>query len=1790
MKITKFLFVFVLLLFFNQVKAQVSITLQVDSHPTPRISDWVNRDELAILEVTNSDPQLEGNPYIIKVEMYLDGDMVLETDNSVPQRNIILGTETFLADEVIPYNAIQFHNNSFRNHVLQTGLLPGGEYQFCVRLLDLDGNIISTPTGICLPMIITEYQRPELINPIDNDTIHSQLVPTINFQWTPMSPLPPAEEGVQYNLVVKEVQDGQSPSQAFQVNYAIFEEDVDGGAVSFPWPTDLDAPSETTQYVWSVKPITSDSEAMPYFTGSNGFVPYETFVITPADDIEIDACDCSDQPNTEPDDLVITQPEPLLHPRKLVISDVLAFKSYLINCNNDLSTITHQVNVEIEWDDDHTDSITNNGPFEHEYAETDEIPSEVCVHYSIEPKPGYNGGQCEKTFCATVPTSVLNTNVGNIPTGNIVANDTIYAGHNGEFAVVTDSLSVNNNKYSGKGSVFINFLQARMAVRFEGITVDTDKKLLTGAIVADVYDAPAPQYPKDWALEVVANNPTVNNVTNNVANWGNQQVNNVIDWTNSTSGKVVNWVNNTTGTNVNTPTIDPNNPIPNGPLNENTDPVKVPLGVNMPNNDQLAITEMIFLHDKSQFNLVAAKNTPPSWGNPIQLVGFEAHHVQFHPTHIVTPPERIDLVEDVSVGSLSNKFTFTFKAPDSNNSGCYIEWNENGFSEFGVEIESSFDRMVLIPSPDDGTSRSHATLSAVGTSWNDMILTGMLEKSIIPDSNGMTIKADSISYDMSDVMNPTSISFPQNYNGETTNLFRGFFMKNLTLEMPDTWQSASNPVEAVIHDMIVDDTGLTLFAEVNNIAQFPNANVADLAASIDSLKVNIISNSFVNASLKGRIALPVSKTDSVQNPLQYIALYQTGTTASDPDYFQLTIEPTGPIHAHLLKGDMNIDPTSNIIAYVDRMKRTFQSTLNGNFVWDDVTLGPAKHVNFDINFQGLEMNYNSTYANNKFQFNAGSWSFASPQKFLANFPVTIDNIEFNEMPASGNQLLHGKLNFDVIFNLSQDIGGQSTMGVEVGVDENAGGSGAGKFSPHYIGTSVDDISVYAHLSAVTVDGSLSLRNNDPVYGNGFKGTLSAVFKTPQVSIDALAEFGNTSYQYNSTYRYWRVEAAAKFIPGIPFLPGVAFYGFGGGAYNNMESSLVPASGNTPASYTFAPHKGNLGFKVLATVGSTPKVESFNADVGLNGQFSSSQGLINIGFTGDFYVGAPLMPPSKRNDAQIKGSLLADYNFPDKHFYFNSSVDVNKPSAVVANNQSIVLDINGKTNKWYFKFGEPDNVNAATIFGLNLYEYLMFGNDVHAPANGFTQDFIQRYQSHIGHTPGIPGGTGVDGNSATGRGFALGLGVKFDKDVEKNIISGYKVHASLAAGAEVNLSMMEYSGYNCANPSQRIGFNGWRARGSLGFYVNGAASVTKNSNSWNIASVKVGGWVDAKFPRPTYVTGAVDGDVKIGHFTTKIHTLGDCSICHHAYHFGRKENGTDMHWGSHTSCVHLQDHYLLNTTFHKDFEWAPNGNYCGKNDNNSSPDAGPAAVQQDAAADQEQNLIKYIHPGMQYNFPTTMPIAVKYGLPLNTPFDVTEQQSDGSVITRTFKLMRTINFQEKDPNNSSFNMALSVESSNTVGEYLYVLGQVQHTQISANAPVFPSNNTNQNNNAGAQNQPVQQMGRATLTNFPPPPPPSEYDNLPPETPPVVNTLQENVTYRLTVTATLKEYKNNQWVNALKSDNSIVRQTVTKTFRTGPMQIITVSASRNSSNPGGAGGVRTPQRATPPPTTQPVRRNR
>ncbi|MBK7034487.1 MAG: hypothetical protein IPH49_14765 [Ignavibacteria bacterium] len=85
-----------------------------------------------------------------------------------------------------------------------------------------------------------------------------------------------------------------------------------------------------------------------------------------------------------------------------------------------------------------------------------------------------------------------------------------------------------------------------------------------------------------------------------------------------------------------------------------------------------------------------------------------------------------------------------------------------------------------------------------------------------------------------------------------------------------------------------------------------------------------------------------------------------------------------------------------------------------------------------------------------------------------------------------------------------------------------------------------------------MSGELNFYNEDPTWGNGFAASIKAKFKALQLQIDAAGRFGSKVDNTNNRFRYWYVDAKAILPPpGIVFLPGYAFYGFGATAWQRV---------------------------------------------------------------------------------------------------------------------------------------------------------------------------------------------------------------------------------------------------------------------------------------------------------------------------------------------------------------------------------------------------------------------------------------------------------------------------------------------------------------------------------------------------------------------------------------------------------------------------------------------------------------
>jgi hypothetical protein len=1348
-------------------------------------------------------------------------------------------------------------------------------------------------------------------------------------------------------------------------------------------------------------------------------------------------------------------------------------------------------------------------------------------------------------------------------------NSKIYAVTNGEFEITNDQSPdglysfTPGQAFSGTGTAYLPFMASTVAVEFENIKVNQQAHLTEGKIIVK-HNASSPTYPRDWLLG------SIGTQVSNTVSFDHSQVKDLMDWADDQTNTVPSL--EFLGTNSLQPA---NNPAISTPFILELDP----------NNDsRFAITEMVFLPTKSEFNAVVALDVPPEW-NSTEQIGFISKGVDFHLNDIVGNANKAEIVDDILIGNANNKIAFRFKkATGNNHPGCYIQWNENGFQQYGIELETQFTRTWFKPVPDDGTSKSKATFIGVTPNWDDVVLEGNLEKSEIVAGHGMIVEGTDISLDMSDSSNPSSISFSTDYsslpNTQTDNLWRGFFTKNISVGLPREIQNnQGTPVTVSVDQLLIDNQGITMKLSANDIIEWPRANISDLNGSLDSVSANILAGTLINYEVEGKITIPAASADSIQNPLQYTGYYipanQVANSTVIPDSLNLTpnhrvlfltISPTGTIYSDLLKAKIELDPASEFYALKSDSLKYFNMNLQGKLKYENInlvnrnetystsnttsnatgsttvntssTINDHLTIDLEVNFEDLGFKYDSSKPTEKLTFSPPTWSLASPQKKIHDFPISINNIEYESLPIVDDEDLHGQINFDVITNLSSNIGATTGLGLEFEIKNDT--LDDKRFNPTFIAAHLDSLAVDANLAAVKINGYLYIKN-DSIYGKGFGGGLSAVFKGIDLSVNANGQFGTTVYNNNNhKYRYWQVDAGVDFSQGIPFLPSLAIYGFKGGACRNMLLN-VDTSDPTNITRTYIPDNANLGFKAGLTIGTTPLVDSFNADVAIEGVFSTnSGGMQYLGFTGNYATNAKI--DERRNGkGKINGNLDVHYDYPTKHFYLGADASIHASPITTPNPIWLAYDIDGLQNNWYFKCGEPDytganpNLNTVNInlsnsgSGVNLYEYFMFGNSL-PEVGGFTNKFKNKYAAKIGNAPGFESNVSnisEDGTSKLGTGMALGLGFEVDKSSDKHIKGYFYLNYGLTAGAEVNLSYMRYPG-SCGN-FDPIGINSWRAKGSVGLYATALAEVERRKpnkhKTWTIADLRGGAWVQAEFPNPYYVKGAVEGAVKIG-------------------------------------CVNNNNNCLVNRTVHVDFE---KGTQCNNSPNNVTPQ-----FEQQYATDEFNNdLIKYIAPSNNYNFSETAPLAVKYNFEPNDEFVVSEQQADGSVRMRVFKMKTRVYLKEQKPNGSWTDHFLE-HRINNIGEYQYRIAQPVSVNVSASQNalntlsqptssnpmvanavayqnILPGSPNNNNTAIVNQNMPfysLNMMSAAAITpiySFPPPPQP------------YLNTLKSMTTYKFIVVATMKElnHANGHWEDALNTDGTMVQETVSKVFRTGPM---------------------------------------
>jgi len=1347
----------------------------------------------------------------------------------------------------------------------------------------------------------------------------------------------------------------------------------------------------------------------------------------------------------------------------------------------------------------------------------------------------------------------MSSGCSGVSTKNFTTGDVISLSNDFKM-ILTKVPTGRNDSLCGTGTVKVKWIGV-LKVKFRGIKINGDDKLCMGAVYT-VTDS-TQTYPTQWAVDVMNNT--------SIGAWSVNKLKQVSSYIQSNKNLK--------------------------PLVKATDevdsmlavhPISMPLGYFKKGDSSNAIgfTEMIFKPANATFTVIASLNTSKIFKNAgntfngTDTIALQGDGIVFTNSGLKGITGSIKLVAPITftyANTNTEDLKLTFNTEDTGHIGNSIEFSDTSseYWNYNFDVNVQLPSQWLVP-VDTATTNVEMNFQASISEWDDFIVTGNLPACIIPNSNGVGIEAGSLTYDHSEIANVDGMVFPDGYTGDSTEMFSGFYIKNFKLTLPDqlrTYADTSKTIQIGAENLIIDKDGISGKIYANNVINYPNGNIGNLGASIDTVKIKLNNSVLTEAKMLGKITLPMSSVDT-GSAINYSALFiQSNTSSANTHSSSLTftLQPNKDIQSKFFgEGKIKIDQTSSLNLTLSKSGKqraiNLQIDLNGKLYYPTgKIIDPGSTIPLDLDlscqFEHLGMSYKKDTSEN-FSFDVGHWSFASPQKKLSGFSFMITDVKPKILPISTTTekqyLFKGGVEFVVKINIGSEksnigISGDTkialtgviessqytapatksnnlnslTIQSKLATGNNNSPSSAisnakadygflTQLKPKYLGVEVESIHIDAHTPAVIIKGNVDFYKQDPVYGNGFKGDLTAKFTTLELTIQAGAIFGNTKYIPNNVgngFKYWMVQAQVNLPPpGIVFMTGLAFRGFGAGVYSRMQMT-APAtfnpttqSASTFGGAVFTPCDTiSIGFKAKAIIATTPKEETFNGSIALAAEFNTSGGMNFIEIDGLFNCGAKI-----GNDSAsfANGGITLKYDFPHKIFAMNSHLNIN--TAIIKTDTAIQtqLYIDGLNNKWFFQSGTSTHPNRVKLLNVPINTYLMFGNDIEIPQT-FMQETVHGYSSAGLGIPSFSDNATAGGQYQSAKGFAFGIGLNYqssdswtlaDFKLCKKCHEYYaKCGYSVAYGGEIDASFLQYSG--CVGLGK-----GWRAKASMAVYAGAEVDYDYDlpwpigSGSGLLIKFAAGAVASAEFPNPTYFYGRIDGDAAIiGGYTASIHKT---------FVYGNQCAGS-------VDAVANQNVY----------------------------------TQQNVSDSLNFSLIKNIlTPGGPTEISRTTNFSVLLNYPYNESFDVQEQQSSGQIKVRTFRAFYTVSLtQDSAVNNNQQKSIDKKVSSSTTANNVNQSNQNNHSLNSAliaTKAIMQSSNQSDLNliDAGVDAMGAKLFKLASVEN-------STVTNID------ANALKANTSYRFQINGALQEYINNSWQPVkLKNSNAPVKETQSIYFKT------------------------------------------
>lgn len=877
--------------------------------------------------------------------------------------------------------------------------------------------------------------------------------------------------------------------------------------------------------------------------------------------------------------------------------------------------------------------------------------------------------------------------------------------------------------------------------------------------------------------------------------------------------------------------------------------------------------------------------------------------------------------------NIGDGYSIDFKGlDDSNNEYSYVTVGCKGFKELYVNGTLNFDpETVQKKESEDAVGEPLALDFFVNADYleNMVIKFDNIPQVEFKNLPGFMCSIPEITLDRSDIRNAPNFKLPQwmvdslkvrydNFD-ETIYLekWEGVYIPEVVIEIPRSFKEGGDTSDIATikaEDIVVDEYGLTVLASALDVVK--GGDMKGFAYGVDSIGVRLIASRLSEASFEGHIVLPVCKESSV------LFMGITASQSMDDDS-ELAYSGYADLHTDLEMnafGVAKLGLTRMNFEFEYAQKQFFpKATLDGSIELTVAKKGSnSSSGGIGLEFGGLVINSSAPYIDLDTTGGSGYLRMSpGASAAMANLPVSLQDIGIRK--ESGGQRVGIDANLVVKFQNSGGDDEESANGFSgnaeftIWTKRNASSKKWG-----YDDFDLRTINLSMENGSFTLDGSLSMFDDDPIYGKGYCGYLdlniidkiqvkgSAIFGKvttgPVLTLDEIeTQMANGTYVPPSngdgvdTYRYWFVDAMVSFSPGIPIASGVEINSFTGGLYYNMVDSVFENESGvdcrTASGRSYAPRKDVLGLIAGIGLQSAGGGTVFNGDINFGLEFFLNGGGLKriatwggIGMlTGNFSMpelealGEKMDPqpagdgkkdemenaPPPNNTASVKANWYVEYDFPNKTLVGDFQLFVNLADVVTGigtNNSAGKISIYSSPDEWYVYVGRPVFEDMVGLDVLNLAKiggYMCFGSVLPDPPIAAMPPEIQPSINIDYSLLEAGGGLSFGARLELGGRPGLGLGI-CNARVELAFI--------VKTGFDILLSKSNHAVY-CADQDEARGFKNWYATGQAYIYGEAGLKVSwdcwwAGSNDIELFSMYLSAYLFAQLPKPTYLAGGV----------------------------------------------------------------------------------------------------------------------------------------------------------------------------------------------------------------------------------------------------------------------------------------------------------------------------------------------